>query len=77
MATPPAHKRLVSYHISRLQDKDPAVRLKAIKELELLNDPEALADLEKLYAQDDNNEVRKAAQEAGRNIFLKNQATEK
>lgn len=70
-------KRLVSYHISRLQDKDPAVRLKAIKELELLNDPDALADLEKLYAQDDSNEVRKAAQEAGRNIFLKNQATEK
>lgn len=77
MATPSAHKRLVSYHISRLQDKDPAVRLKAIKELELLNDPDALSELERLYAQDDNTEVRKAAQEAGRNIFLKNQATEK
>jgi HEAT repeat protein len=60
-----------------LQDKDPAVRLKAIKELELLNDTDALSELERLYTQDENTEVRKAAQEAGRNIFLKNQATEK
>jgi HEAT repeat protein len=70
------NKRLVSYHISRLGDKDPVVRLKAIKELELLNDVDALADLERLYTSDDNVDVRKAAQLAGRNIFLSNQAKE-
>lgn len=65
-------KRLVAYHISRLQDKDAQVRLKAIHELELLGDADALASLEKVFAEDDNHEVRKAAQEAGKAIFRKN-----
>jgi HEAT repeat protein len=64
-------KRMVAYHISRLKDKNPAVRLKSISELALLGDPDALEALQEVYESDDDSEVRKAAQEAGRSIFLK------
>lgn len=66
------NKRLVEYHISRLQDKNPDVRLKSINELALLGDPDALEVLQQVYQNDVEAEVRKAAQEAGRAIFLKN-----
>jgi HEAT repeat protein len=66
-----ASKRLVAYHVSRLQDKNPEVRLKAINELLLLADPEALDALRAVFETDSDLEVRKAAQEAGRTIFLK------
>lgn len=68
-------KQLVKYHIARLQDKDPNVRLKSIKELELLADADALEPLEQLFKTDSDAEVRRAAQEAGRVIFrsIKNQ----
>lgn len=69
-----ATKRLVTYHISRLKDKNVDARLKAIKELELLGDSDALEPLQDVYKNDLELEVRKAAQEAGRAIFLKNQA---
>lgn len=69
-----ATKRLVAYHISRLKDKSADVRLKAIKELELLGDSDALEPLQDVYKNDSELQVRKAAQEAGRSIFLKNQA---
>ena len=68
-------KRVVAYHISRLQDKSPEVRIKAIKELELLGDTEALSALEDVYKNDEDVEVRRAAQEAGRAIYLIHQAT--
>ena len=64
-------KRLVDYHIGRLQDKSPAVRLKAINELGLLGDPVALEILQDIFQNDPDPEVRKAAQRAGRSIFLK------
>lgn len=64
-------KQLVHYHISRLQDKNPAARLKAINELALLGDPEALDALKAVYRDDVDADVRKAAQDAGRVIFLK------
>jgi hypothetical protein len=64
-------KRLVAYHISRLQDKSPDVRLKAISELALLADSEALAALQDVFEHDPEVEVRKAAQEAGRAVFIK------
>lgn len=67
-----AMKRIVEYHINRLKDKSPAVRLKAIRELELLADTDALEALKFVYDNDDNSEVRKAAQQAGRSIFVKN-----
>ncbi len=62
-------KKLVAYHISRLSDKDRDVRLKAIEELRLLGDMDALEALKDLYDNDDDTEVRKAAQEAGRDIY--------
>ena len=64
-------KRVVEYHINRLKDKSPEVRLKAIQELELLGDPDALDPLRFVYDNDENVDVRKAAQDAGRSIFLK------
>lgn len=64
-------KKLLAYHINRLQDKSPEIRLKAIKELELLGDPEALEPLKALYNTDSDVEVRKAAQDAGRTIYLR------
>lgn len=64
-------KRLVEYHIGRLQDKNPDVRLKSINELALLADSDALEALQHVYENDADPEVRKAAQEAGRAIFRK------
>ena len=66
-------KRILAYHIARLQDKNREVRLKAISELELLADAEALEALQTVYKSDSDGEVRKAAQDAGRKIFLKQQ----
>lgn len=64
-------KRIIAYHISRLQDKNRDVRLKSIAELALLVDEEALSALRTLVEQDPDTEVRKAAQEAGRALFVK------
>lgn len=64
-------KRLVEYHIGRLQDKSASVRLKAISELALLADPDSLEALQTVFKSDPDPEVRRAAQEAGRVIFLK------
>lgn len=69
-------KQIVEYHISRLQDKSPEVRIKAIKELVLLKDSDALTALEQVFKTDGNEDVRKAAQQAGREIFLANRAEE-
>ena len=66
-----SNKRIVAYHISRLQDKNRDVRLKSIAELALIPDEEALAALRTLVEKDTDTEVRKAAQEAGRAIFVK------
>ena len=66
-----SNKRSVAYHISRLQDKSRDVRLKSIAELALMVDEEALTALRALVEKDPDTEVRKAAQEAGRAIFVK------
>lgn len=68
--------RVIDYHLSRLNDRRPSVRLDAIQELLLLNSTEVLDKLKEIYEQDDDPEVRKAAQVAGREIFLKNQGTQ-
>ncbi len=65
------NKKLVTYHISRLKDKSPEVRLKSIQELAELGDPEALEPLQEAFRTDPDLEVRKAAQEAGRVIYNK------
>ncbi len=63
-------KRIVAFHIARLQDKNRDVRLKAITELSLLPDVEALDALRHIVEHDADMEVRQAAQEAGRSIFI-------
>ncbi len=68
-------KRLVEYHINRLRDKSPQARLSAIQELVLLEDPAALEALEQVYQNDPDPAVRKAAQKAGRRIFMKNRVS--
>jgi HEAT repeat protein len=63
-------KRIVAYHIARLQDKSVEVRLKAISELSHTADQEALDALRAVFENDTDVSVRKAAQEAGRAVFL-------
>jgi HEAT repeat protein len=67
------NKKLVAYHIARLKDKNADVRLSSIHELAELGDPEAMAVLQEIYQTDPDFDVRKAAQEAGRQLFLKRQ----
>ena len=62
---------LVEYHIARLQDKNAEIRLKSINELRLLGNPDAMESLEQIFRTDPEPEVRKAAQEAGRELYLK------
>lgn len=65
-----ATERMIAYHLSRLKDKNPEVRIKSIQELALLQATQAFEALEELYRTDDDLQVRKAAQEAGKTLFL-------
>lgn len=62
-------KRMVEYHISRLKDKRDDIRLEAIAELILLDATEALPELETVYHNDTNADVRRAAKDAGKKLF--------
>lgn len=64
-------KQIVEYHISRLKDKSPQARLNAIRELVLLEDADALDALKDVFKNDIDENVRKVAQQAGRELFLK------
>ena len=66
------NKQLVNYHINRLKNKSRDVRLSAVAELRELGDVDALEPLQEVYKNDADPDVRKAAQEAGRVIFLNN-----
>lgn len=66
-----SNKRIVAYHIARLQDKSRDIRLKSIAELALIPDVDSLDALRVLVEKDSDTEVRKAALEAGRLIFIK------
>jgi HEAT repeat protein len=70
-------KKLVAYHISRLKDRSPEVRLRSIRELAQLGEPEALEALEAVFLNDTVLEVRQAAQEAGRAIYRKQMGNQK
>lgn len=72
MTTSSLNGRIVAYHIERLKDNDPQIRLRSINELRLLEDPSALAALEQLYHVEPDPDIRKAAQEAGKAIYLAN-----
>jgi len=64
-----ALERIIAYHLGRLKDKNPEVRIKSIEELALLGATSALPHLEELYKSDDNPDVRKAARQAGLTLF--------
>lgn len=64
-------KKVIDYHLARLKDKNPTVRLKAIQELELIGAQEALDPLRLIFDNDPDEAVRKAAKSAGRAIFSK------
>lgn len=66
-------KKLIAYHIARLKDRNVQVRLSTIQELADLGDQDALNALQETYRTDPDMAVRRAAQEAGRAIFLRNQ----
>lgn len=72
-----AIERMIAFHLERLKDKNPEVRLKSIEELISLEAAQALTTLEEIYRTDPAEEVRKAAQRAGRAIFLKMKEKEK
>jgi len=64
-----ATERMIAYHLSRLKDKNPQVRIKSIEELALLEATEAFSTMEEIFRTDPDEEVRKAAQKAGRALF--------
>jgi HEAT repeat protein len=67
---PSAKERMIAYHLARLKDKSPDVRVKSIEELALLQATQALSALEETFRTDPDEEVRKAAQKAGRELWL-------
>lgn len=64
-------KKILQYHVGRLRDRQREVRLASIRELEDMGDPDALEPLQNVFVTDVDIEVRRAAQAAGLNIFLK------
>ena len=62
-------KRVVDYHIARLRDKRPDIRLQAIDQLVKLEAADALDALQDVFQNDADESVRFAAQAAGREIF--------
>ncbi|MFZ4826858.1 MAG: HEAT repeat domain-containing protein [Phototrophicaceae bacterium] len=64
-------QKLINYHLSRLKNKSPEVRLSAIQELEVIGNHEVLATLEQVYRTDADESVRDAAQTAGRKLFVR------
>ena len=64
-----APERMIAFHIARLKDKNPQVRIKSIQELELLEATDAFGLLEELFRNDPDPDVRVAAQQAGKTLF--------
>ncbi len=70
-----SQQRVIEYHIARLKDKQVKNRLDAIEQLALLNAEEALPILQEVYEKDQDEDVRKKAQQAGRSIYLNTRKT--
>jgi hypothetical protein len=66
-----AVERMIAFHLERLKDKNPAVRLKSIEELTLLEATGALETLENVFRNDPDETVRLAAKKAGRTLYFK------
>ncbi|HML20183.1 MAG TPA: HEAT repeat domain-containing protein [Aggregatilinea sp.] len=66
-----ASEKLIAYHMLRLSDKNPSIRIQSIEELALLEATEAYSALETLFRTDPDETVRRTAQKAGRVLYLK------
>lgn len=64
-------QKLINYHLSRLKNKSPEIRLSAIQELETIGNHDVLAILEQVYRTDIDEAVREAAQVSGRKLFVR------
>ncbi|MCS7070124.1 MAG: HEAT repeat domain-containing protein [Anaerolinea sp.] len=62
-------RQIIAYHLKRLKDSRPEIRLESIRELEEIGDPTVLEALEEVFRTDPEMAVRAAAQRAGKNIF--------
>jgi hypothetical protein len=71
--------KVISFHISRLKDKRSDVLLKTIEQLVTFgaDAQDALPLLEDLFKTSEDIDVRKAAQDAGRSIYLQVQEQKK
>ncbi|MBN1967135.1 MAG: HEAT repeat domain-containing protein [Anaerolineae bacterium] len=67
---------IVEYHIARLSDKNPEVRLKSVRELGLIGGDSALAALEAVFRTESDVAVKHAIQEAGRAIYRRHKENE-
>jgi HEAT repeat protein len=63
--------RMIAYHLERVKDKNPDVRIKSIEELAELEAEQALGTLEEIFRTDPDEAVRRAAQQAGRTIYTR------
>ncbi len=63
-------ERLIEYHLLRIKEGSKAARLDSIEQLVLLEAVEALEVLRSVVENDEEVEVRRAALEAGRRLFL-------
>lgn len=72
-----AIERVIAFHIARLKDKNPEVRIRSIEELALLEATGVLGILEEVYHTDPDEKVRQAAKKAGRALFFKMSANER
>lgn len=68
-------QKIIEYHMNRLKDKRAEIRIQSIQELVLLKAFEALDTLREIYETDADTEVRKAAQVAGRELFMLQRAS--
>ncbi len=66
-----SEKKIIDYHISRLQDRDADIRLRSVEDLAVVGDEDALNALKALYETETHENVRKAIKTAGRQIFMR------
>ncbi len=71
-----AVERMIAFHLARLKDKNPDVRIKSIEELSLLGAVQVMDELETIFRTDIDANVRAAAQKAGRELFIKSRSND-
>lgn len=71
-----AIERMIAFHLARLKDKNPDVRIKSIEELSLLGAVQVMDELETVFRTDLDENVRAAAKKAGRELFIKSRSND-